>query len=175
MSIASYTYAEVKAALKAAGHVVSEGEAWVGKDLKAFETFVLEAGHKASRTGVTTNDPTGIQAAHHGFLYNCAPAWLITAIKGDDTEATTSDTAATDTVADTTAADQAAAEAAAAQAQAQAQQPPIEDGDDTKKDEVFVGSIDQGTTSSRFLIFNTDGEPVASHQIEFENRYPESG
>jgi glycerol kinase len=39
----------------------------------------------------------------------------------------------------------------------------------------FVGSIDQGTTSTRFLIFNGHGEPVASHQIEFENKYPESG
>lgn len=39
----------------------------------------------------------------------------------------------------------------------------------------FVGSIDQGTTSSRFLIFNGEGNPVASHQIEFENLYPESG
>lgn len=39
----------------------------------------------------------------------------------------------------------------------------------------FVGSIDCGTTSSRFLIFNGDGIPVASHQIEFENLYPESG
>lgn len=39
----------------------------------------------------------------------------------------------------------------------------------------FVGSIDQGTTSSRFLIFNGDGDPVASHQIEFENMYPRSG
>jgi glycerol kinase len=39
----------------------------------------------------------------------------------------------------------------------------------------FIGSIDQGTTSSRFLIFNGEGEPVASHQIEFENMYPESG
>jgi glycerol kinase len=28
----------------------------------------------------------------------------------------------------------------------------------------FIGSIDQGTTSSRFLIFNKAGEPVASHQ-----------
>lgn len=28
----------------------------------------------------------------------------------------------------------------------------------------FIGSIDQGTTSSRFLIFNKNGEPVASHQ-----------
>ena len=39
----------------------------------------------------------------------------------------------------------------------------------------FVGSIDQGTTSSRFIIFNGEGEPVASHQIEFENLYPKSG
>lgn len=41
--------------------------------------------------------------------------------------------------------------------------------------EWFVGSIDQGTTSSRFLIFNKDVDPVASHQIEFENHYPVSG
>ncbi|KFY82739.1 hypothetical protein V500_10354 [Pseudogymnoascus sp. VKM F-4518 (FW-2643)] len=41
--------------------------------------------------------------------------------------------------------------------------------------EWFIGSIDQGTTSSRFLIFNSHGEPVASHQIEFENKYPRSG
>ena len=39
----------------------------------------------------------------------------------------------------------------------------------------FVGSIDQGTTSSRFIIFNGEGDLVASHQIEFENLYPESG
>ncbi|KAL8392306.1 hypothetical protein RB595_002484 [Gaeumannomyces hyphopodioides] len=43
------------------------------------------------------------------------------------------------------------------------------------EDEVFVGSIDQGTTSSRFIIFNRQGEPVEGHQIEFENLYPESG
>lgn len=41
--------------------------------------------------------------------------------------------------------------------------------------EWFVGSVDQGTTSSRFIIFNTAGEVVASHQLEFENLYPESG
>jgi glycerol kinase len=41
--------------------------------------------------------------------------------------------------------------------------------------EVFVGSIDQGTTSSRFLIFNKQGEPVASHQIEFKQIYPQPG
>lgn len=39
----------------------------------------------------------------------------------------------------------------------------------------YVGSIDQGTTSSRFLVFNGKGEPVASHQIEFDNIYPRSG
>jgi len=44
-----------------------------------------------------------------------------------------------------------------------------------QQQEWFVGSIDQGTTSSRFIIFDTKGEPVAGHQIEFENLYPESG
>ena len=39
----------------------------------------------------------------------------------------------------------------------------------------FIGSIDCGTTSSRFLIFNGEGNPIASHQIEFENLYPQSG
>lgn len=39
----------------------------------------------------------------------------------------------------------------------------------------FVGSIDQGTTSSRFLIFNGAGDPVAMHQLELENLYPKSG
>lgn len=44
-----------------------------------------------------------------------------------------------------------------------------------RKEQWFVGSIDQGTTSSRFLIFDGEGTPVANHQIEFENIYPESG
>lgn len=49
-------------------------------------------------------------------------------------------------------------------------------GDTTKgSHDVFVGSIDQGTTSTRFLIFNRDGEPVASHQIEFKQIYPQPG
>lgn len=39
----------------------------------------------------------------------------------------------------------------------------------------FIGSIDQGTTSTRFLIFNGLGVPVASHQIEFKQMYPHSG
>ncbi|KAI2794385.1 Glycerol kinase [Penicillium oxalicum] len=41
--------------------------------------------------------------------------------------------------------------------------------------EVFVGAIDQGTTSTRFLIINHDGEPVASHQVEFNQIYPYPG
>ncbi|KAG9246492.1 hypothetical protein BJ878DRAFT_437150 [Calycina marina] len=39
----------------------------------------------------------------------------------------------------------------------------------------FIGSIDCGTTSSRFLIFNGEGVPVAGHQIETTNMYPHSG
>jgi len=45
----------------------------------------------------------------------------------------------------------------------------------SSEDEVFVGSIDQGTTSSRFLIFNKAGEPVAVHQEEFSQIYPNPG
>ncbi|TVY56355.1 Glycerol kinase [Lachnellula suecica] len=51
----------------------------------------------------------------------------------------------------------------------------ISETDDEKRKGWFIGSIDQGTTSSRFLIFDGEGTPVASHQIEFENIYPESG
>ncbi|KAK2002333.1 glycerol kinase [Colletotrichum falcatum] len=39
----------------------------------------------------------------------------------------------------------------------------------------FVGSIDQGTTSTRFLIFNGRGDPIAIHQIEIDNHYPHPG
>lgn len=39
----------------------------------------------------------------------------------------------------------------------------------------FVGAIDQGTTSSRFLIFNQKGEVVATHQLEFKQHYPQPG
>ncbi|KAI2691998.1 hypothetical protein CBS147333_5037 [Penicillium roqueforti] len=41
--------------------------------------------------------------------------------------------------------------------------------------DIFVGSIDQGTTSTRFLIFNREGEPVTSHQVEFSQIYPNPG
>ncbi len=39
----------------------------------------------------------------------------------------------------------------------------------------FIGSIDQGTTSTRFLIFDGTGTPIASHQMEFKQIYPYSG
>ncbi|KAF1952436.1 glycerol kinase [Byssothecium circinans] len=47
--------------------------------------------------------------------------------------------------------------------------------DEEKLKHFFIGSIDQGTTSTRFIIFNGTGEPVAQHQIEFAQKYPESG
>jgi hypothetical protein len=47
--------------------------------------------------------------------------------------------------------------------------------DMSSSDQVFVGSIDQGTTSTRFLIFDKNGEPVAIHQEEFSQIYPNPG
>lgn len=44
-----------------------------------------------------------------------------------------------------------------------------------RMEKFFIGSIDQGTTSSRFIIFDGTGTPVAMHQIEFTQKYPESG
>ncbi len=41
--------------------------------------------------------------------------------------------------------------------------------------EKYVGAIDQGTTSSRFFIFNYHGEIVASHQLEHRQIYPRPG
>ncbi|PCH44100.1 glycerol kinase [Wolfiporia cocos MD-104 SS10] len=39
----------------------------------------------------------------------------------------------------------------------------------------FVGSLDCGTTSTRFLIFDKYANIVASHQIEYPQYYPEPG
>jgi glycerol kinase len=47
--------------------------------------------------------------------------------------------------------------------------------DEGKLKNFFIGSIDQGTTSTRFIIFDGLGEPVAQHQIEFNQQYPQSG
>ncbi|MDF3287941.1 glycerol kinase GlpK [Streptomyces silvisoli] len=39
----------------------------------------------------------------------------------------------------------------------------------------FVGAIDQGTTSSRFMIFDHDGNEVAKHQLEHTQILPRPG
>jgi len=39
----------------------------------------------------------------------------------------------------------------------------------------YIGSLDQGTTSTRFIIFNGNGEIVASHQLEHQQILPQSG
>lgn len=36
----------------------------------------------------------------------------------------------------------------------------------------YLGAIDQGTTSTRFILFNQKGEPVSSHQIELTQHFP---
>ncbi|GLD97366.1 hypothetical protein PINS_up006050 [Pythium insidiosum] len=41
--------------------------------------------------------------------------------------------------------------------------------------EQYVGAIDQGTTSSRFIAFNHSGEIVATHQLEHKQIYPQPG
>ncbi len=39
----------------------------------------------------------------------------------------------------------------------------------------YLGSIDQGTTSTRFILFDTMGNAVDSHQIEHKQIYPQPG
>ena len=39
----------------------------------------------------------------------------------------------------------------------------------------YVGSIDQGTTSTRFLLFNHAGRVVGGHQMEHKQIYPQAG
>jgi ribulose kinase len=39
----------------------------------------------------------------------------------------------------------------------------------------YVAAIDQGTTSTRCMIFNHSGESVAIHQMEHEQIYPKPG
>ena len=39
----------------------------------------------------------------------------------------------------------------------------------------FIGAVDQGTTSTRFIVFDHDGRPVASHQLEHEQVLPRAG
>ncbi len=39
----------------------------------------------------------------------------------------------------------------------------------------YVGAVDQGTTSTRFVILNQDGDVVASHQVEHRQIFPRPG
>ncbi|KAI9489138.1 glycerol kinase [Zychaea mexicana] len=39
----------------------------------------------------------------------------------------------------------------------------------------YVGAIDQGTTSTRFVIFDDKGNMITWHQLEFEQHYPKPG
>ncbi|MBN1120717.1 MAG: glycerol kinase GlpK [Anaerolineae bacterium] len=39
----------------------------------------------------------------------------------------------------------------------------------------YAAAVDQGTTSTRFMIFNHSGEVVAVHQMEHEQIYPQAG
>lgn len=39
----------------------------------------------------------------------------------------------------------------------------------------YIGSLDQGTSSTRFIIFNHDGELIAQHQLEHEQILPSAG
>eukprot|EP00871_Galdieria_phlegrea_P005626 jgi/Galph1/6064/GphlegSOOS_G4725.1 len=41
--------------------------------------------------------------------------------------------------------------------------------------DVYVGAVDQGTTSTRFMVFDRQGEPVAYHQVEHKQIYPQPG
>ena len=45
----------------------------------------------------------------------------------------------------------------------------------TVKNKKFIVSIDQGTTSSRAILFNLKGKPVYSSQKEFTQYFPKSG
>ncbi|KAK1395948.1 Glycerol kinase [Heracleum sosnowskyi] len=41
--------------------------------------------------------------------------------------------------------------------------------------DVFIGSLDQGTTSTRFIIYDHNAKVVGSHQVEFTQFYPQAG
>lgn len=43
------------------------------------------------------------------------------------------------------------------------------------KEDVFVGAIDQGTSSSRFIIYDAKTGVVGCHHVEFTQFYPQAG
>ena len=44
-----------------------------------------------------------------------------------------------------------------------------------RSSEQYVGAIDQGTTSTRFILFNRDSHPAASFQLEHRQIFPKAG
>ncbi|MBL7006626.1 MAG: glycerol kinase, partial [Spirochaetia bacterium] len=44
-----------------------------------------------------------------------------------------------------------------------------------EKRQQYIGAIDQGTTSTRFILFNEKGEIIASHQLEHRQIFPQPG
>ncbi|KAL5072441.1 hypothetical protein RYX36_011425 [Vicia faba] len=45
----------------------------------------------------------------------------------------------------------------------------------SKQDDVYIGAIDQGTSSSRFLIYDKSAKPIGMHYVEFTQFYPQAG
>ncbi|XP_020238199.1 glycerol kinase [Cajanus cajan] len=45
----------------------------------------------------------------------------------------------------------------------------------SKEEEVFIGAIDQGTSSSRFIIYDGTATAIGCHHVEFTQFYPEAG
>ena len=39
----------------------------------------------------------------------------------------------------------------------------------------YVGAVDQGTTSTRFMVFDKGGHEIARHQLEHEQILPQPG
>lgn len=39
----------------------------------------------------------------------------------------------------------------------------------------YLAAIDQGTTSTRFIVYDAAAKVVASHQLEFTQIYPQAG
>jgi Glycerol kinase len=39
----------------------------------------------------------------------------------------------------------------------------------------YIGAIDQGTTSTRFIIFDKSGTPISSSQVEHRQIFPKPG
>ncbi|NQT61209.1 MAG: glycerol kinase GlpK [Bacteroidetes bacterium] len=44
-----------------------------------------------------------------------------------------------------------------------------------EKKQQYIGAIDQGTTSTRFILFNKNGVLIASHQLEHKQIFPKPG